>query len=377
MLSSLIKKKVYKPTWRRQFVFGLIISLFIILIPFLNFIHLLFDSQIDKLEILGSTLEHGYPSNQVFIWFVLSSFVSLFYLLATLLFSFGFWRNFLIPAICYFITYPVWMFADSYDNYFSFTISFYGIIFITVVILIFKLFDVFVKEKIYKYYLNLSIKEVCNEILFSNNSKFNRQILKTLRSRKSLSLREYSCRLYYYSTVADYSTRKSRILRSTKILHKNARLNYILGMIVIILTIILLAHHLIPNNVPELDFFGIQVGSFGFKDTGTFIYHASQKFVLSTLMIIWFITSQFWWRWAILSPILFYSYQFWESFQPVYAVDGPGNLNVFPLVFLTILGVLVLSQVIRRVSINLDYQAFLEEELDKSIGELSRFEQGA
>ena len=132
MLSSLIKKKVYKPTWRRQFVFGLIISLFIILIPFLNYIHLLFDSQIDKLEILGSTLEHGYPSNQVFIWFVLSSFVSLFYLLATLLFSFGFWRNFLIPAICYFITYPVWMFADSYDNYFSFTISFYGIIFITV-----------------------------------------------------------------------------------------------------------------------------------------------------------------------------------------------------------------------------------------------------
>ncbi|MEJ2585244.1 MAG: hypothetical protein P8Z38_09440, partial [Robiginitalea sp.] len=83
-----------------------------------------------------------------------------------------------------------------------------------------------------------------------------------------------------------------------------------------------------------------------------------------------------WWRWAILSPIIFYSYQFWESFQPVETVDGSGNLNVFPLVFLTILGVFLLSKVIRRIFINLDYQAFLEEELERSIGELSKLERG-
>ncbi|UCE69391.1 MAG: hypothetical protein JSW57_00270 [Flavobacteriaceae bacterium] len=377
MLSSLNKKKVYKSSWKKQFTYGLIISLLIVITPLLNFIHLLIDSETNKLEILGYTLEHGYPNNQVFIWFVLSSFVSLFYLSAALLFSFGFWRKFLYPAICYFITYPVWMFADNYDNYFSFTISLYGIIFITAIIFIFKLLDDFIKQKTYKYYLDLSFKEVCQEIFLSKNSKINRQITNTLRNRKSLSLKEYSYRLYFYSTIADYSTRKGLILKSTKALQKSAKWNYFLGIIAIMLTLFLFLHHLIPNNVSELDLFGIQIGSFGFKDTGTFIYHASQKIVLSSLMIIWFTTSQLWWRWAILSPIIFYTYQFWESFQPVYAVDGLGNLNVFPLVFLTILGVLLLSKVIRRVSINLDYQAFLEEELERSIGELSRVERGA
>jgi hypothetical protein len=49
-------------------------------------------------------------------------------------------------------------------------------------------------------------------------------------------------------------------------------------------------------------------------------------------------------------------------------------MSVFPLVFLTILGVLLLSRIIRRISINLDYKTILEEELDKSIGELSKLE---
>ena len=141
-------------------------------------------------------------------------------------------------------------------------------------------------------------------------------------------------------------------------------------------SLLLFIDNFIPPGDQSVNLGGIIIGSFGFQDVKTFSWYISQKFALCIITIIWLFSCVSWWRWAILSPIIFYSYQFWESFQPVYAVDGQGNLNILPYVFLTILGVLLLSKVIRRFSINLDYQALLEEELDKSIGELSRLERG-
>lgn len=279
-----------------------------------------------------------------------------------------------MPAILYFATYPIWMFSSNYEFYFSFLSSFYGITVIIVTLLLVKLLDSYLKDKLFKRYISLSFNQIFKEIFFSKNSKFNRQILKTIKERANLSLKEYSCRLYYYSEVAHSNYTSHYYLGSMRALQRNNKLNYFIGSYILLITILLFVDKAIPNNIHEIDFLGWQIGSFGFKDIGTLFYYASQKLVICIILIVWFITCEFWWRWAILSPIIFYSYQFWESFQPVDDIDGFGNLNVFPLVFLTILGVFLLSKVIRRISINLDYQVFLEEELEKSIGELSRLE---
>ena len=140
----------------------------------------------------------------------------------------------------------------------------------------------------------------------------------------------------------------------------------------ILLLALLVIHNAIPRNISVINLGNFEIGSFGFIDIGTLVFYSSQKLVLGILSIIWLIFNPYWWRWAILSPIIFYSYQFWESFQSTYEIESAGNLSVFPLVFLKIGGVFLLSRVIRRISINLDYKAFLEAELDKSLGELSR-----
>jgi len=267
------------------------------------------------------------------------------------------------------------MFANNDDTYFSFVGSFYGVVIIVIAITGVKSLDHYFKEKLYSQHLSLSINQIWKEILFAKNSKFNRQILNTFKNRADFSLKEYSCRLYYYAKIAASDNKRTPYSCSQKDL-KNDGLDYSLGLFLILVTSLLFVHDTISNNVQEISFMGIEMGSFGFKDVGTLIYHISQKFVVCIFMVVWFITSDFWWRWAILSPIIFYSYQFWESFQPVYEIDGAGNMSVFPLVFLTILGVLLLSRIIRRISINLDYKTILEEELDKSIGELSKLEGG-
>ncbi|WP_445382241.1 hypothetical protein [Robiginitalea sp. IMCC43444] len=90
------------------------------------------------------------------------------------------------------------------------------------------------------------------------------------------------------------------------------------------------------------------------------------------VLAVWFVSNPHWWRYALLSPLVLYVYQFWETFQGLETVEDYENVRVFPLVFLTISFIMLLSKVIRRRSRTLDYQIHLQAELDKGIEVLSR-----
>ena len=96
--------------------------------------------------------------------------------------------------------------------------------------------------------------------------------------------------------------------------------------------------------------------------------------VLCFLVLVWFATCKYWWRWAILSPVLFYLYQFWEIFQSVKEIDGSGNLKVLPLALLAAIVVAILWKLIRSISITRDYRQLLKLELDKNLEQFSREE---
>jgi len=217
---------------------------------------------------------------------------------------------------------------------------------------------------------------ILNEFFSSWNNKYYSLLKNIINDKPNFSLKEYVFRIYYYNQLVNQKYNSSSIDSEVSCSRNKKNLDVFFALMIICVLLILFVDNFIPANKQNMDLFGFNVGSHGFNDVKTFSWYISQKFAMSILAFIWLINNVSWWRWAILSPIIFYSYQFWESFQPVEDIDGSGNLNVFPLVFLTILGVFLLSKVIRRISINLDYQVFLEEELEKSIGELSRLERG-
>jgi hypothetical protein len=64
-------------------------------------------------------------------------------------------------------------------------------------------------------------------------------------------------------------------------------------------------------------------------------------------LAVWFITSLNWWRYSILSPLIIYSYQFWEAFQDVQIIEAYGNLRIMPLVILNVAIVLLISKLVK------------------------------
>ena len=348
------------------------VALLILLTPFFTFFHLLADYDSNIFTFFDLSIDHGFPNNQVFVWVIISHIIYYLYFLMLFLFATGFWRTFLLPILFHWIAYPFWLFNSSLKNYFEYLIGDDSIIILILVILTTLLLEIYIALHYHQNQIKLTSGYYWREIFTSRNSRFNREIGKTINNRSKFTLKEYVCRIYHYRLL--FYKDSSMLVKAEEVPDGKFRLNenLFLSLFICVLALLLIIHHIIPSGLEKVTFLGIQISSFGFLDISTFVFYVSQKFVLLCVVIIWFITSNNWWRWAILSPIFFFSYQFWESFQDTLFLESYGNLRVLPLVLLTMLGVFLLSKVIRRVSINLDYQAYLEEELDKSLGELSR-----
>jgi len=79
-------------------------------------------------------------------------------------------------------------------------------------------------------------------------------------------------------------------------------------------------------------------------------------------MVLWFVICRHWWKFAILSPIILYSYQFWEATQDVSFLDEASNIKAFPAIFCVVLLLLMISKAIKyRVEILIMYEHLTEE----------------
>jgi len=129
----------------------------------------------------------------------------------------------------------------------------------------------------------------------------------------------------------------------------------------IITTLLWFIHYLIPEKqVWDLEI--VQLNNNGFLNVRIFIWFLLQKLIILIPLVLWFITCQQWWKYAIFSPIILYSYQFWEATQNVYSLDAAGNIKAFPAIFCVVLLLLVLSKAIKyRVEILIMYEHLAEE----------------
>ncbi|MDM9631804.1 hypothetical protein [Robiginitalea aurantiaca] len=209
------------------------------------------------------------------------------------------------------------------------------------------------------------------ELLDDWNSQWNRAIRITLAQKSTLPLKEYLYRVYYYSDLLDmHNTKVSRQQPEHRALSRGQNISRI--ALLLFLSMLIFVHHWIPDGQNQIEILGLEIGCFGFRDLSTFLFYASNKFVLCVLGLIWLLNTQYWWRGAILSPVLLYLYQFWEIFQPMPVLESEGNLKIMPLIALTISAVALLWALIKRISENQVYQTLLKSELDKGLRELSR-----
>jgi hypothetical protein len=130
-------------------------------------------------------------------------------------------------------------------------------------------------------------------------------------------------------------------------------------------------HRMVPENIKMLDLEFLSIHNYGFPAIDILLW---LLFIKSTFLIaisIWFITCQYWWKYAILSPIILVSYQIWEMFQEVQYIDAWGNLRAFPFVLFIILVLFMLSNYVKYELKVSELHNSISLELDELIGSMA------
>ncbi|MCX2719533.1 hypothetical protein [Lentiprolixibacter aurantiacus] len=153
--------------------------------------------------------------------------------------------------------------------------------------------------------------------------------------------------------------------------------NLIYALVIMVSTIPWYLHYTIPEGAANYKIGILNISSHGFYDAQVFTWFISLKLMVIVPMFIWFITYHTWWRYAILSPLILYLFQFWEAFQEGYLIiEAYGNYRVFPLVLLSVFLLFTLSRIVRRHSRSLDTYDRISREIDHLIDKLGEERSG-
>lgn len=337
----------------------------IVFLPFLIYSHLLFDKYPLGFTIFGIHYLHHFPTNDQFIWHFLLKFIPVGLYSIWFITNSEKWR--------YLIFIPIVLCIDSImrltifynvNGYTAFVISI-----LTNVVILFTL--VFLHRKYFK--TNLGKGNNLNWVkIFDNKSKkYYNEFTKTFNWVKSYEGKKYmefqsdldNVKMLYYAKEVLKSLNNNFYNNDNQ---NTVRFRFIIFSVFIITPILFSLHHLIPPDVDSITLFNVEIPKFGFPSFNIMLWLFSFKLLVFLLLGSWFITCPYWWRYAILSPVILNVYQLWEMFQDVRHIEAWGNLRAVPYILLVLTLLIYLSDKIRyEVKI-----AEISEQLDQEIEKL-------
>ena len=211
-------------------------------------------------------------------------------------------------------------------------------------------------------------------MVYGNYGKINRKVKEILLSKELTSLQHYICRIYYILQIINRKTPRYLFeFPMERSEYKFKKPDMRKGLIMIGLTSLLFVHTLVPNNIFSIEILNFEIGSFGFNSVHTFVWYASHRLSLLILFSWCFIQSEQWWRWSLLSPIIFYSYQLWELFIKVRIDEIQNVLYLSPILLLIVL-IHFISKSIRKQFQTYQYKVLIENELEAQIEEACKLQ---
>ncbi|WP_133644285.1 hypothetical protein [Zeaxanthinibacter enoshimensis] len=138
--------------------------------------------------------------------------------------------------------------------------------------------------------------------------------------------------------------------------------------ILLILPIIYNLHRFIPSGTTTLNLYLVEIGTFDFPDINTMVWLVMLNLVYILPLFIWFITCPYWWRYAILAPIILSTFQLWELFYEIDIYEWR-NLNTIPYL-LIIISILVYASEKVKYEVKLSE---IQNELDIELTNLIKF----
>ncbi|MEZ2414203.1 hypothetical protein ACA086_04510 [Muriicola sp. E247] len=356
--------------WERKYVKGNLIALLIILSPMLVYLHLLFNGKTENFEILGIKIHNWLNNNEIFFWMLLNDIVPLVLLLAFFFTTLNKWRYLLLVlTTAYFMS--ILYTLDVFQTFAESVFSFKALVCIIIFVLLQLFIDLKTPDIVNGKYLEFGFLDACKNIKSANYRVLKRKIVTTKRSRSSDSLDVYLKKVFY---LFSFLEEQANQLIDKKYEHeKNRRknnLNSVFVCLFILMIFLWFMPYLLPSGVTTIEIFSFEIHSHGFNDVMTLVWFASRKLIVVLFLSIWFIDSPYWWRYAILSPLFLFSYQFWETFQETSILDSFSNLRVLPLVLLNIVIVLMISKLVKNRTNILTMYEDIHEEIETILEEL-------
>lgn len=352
--------------WRRQFFIDISIAILLLLSPFMIYIHLFFNDNISLLQIFGIKIEHGFYSNQVFAWILLSSMLP-FVLFAIWFFtSSKRWKYFIIPFLVVFFD-RILTSLHSYNIFNDEYIPVVRVIVCTVLALFFLYVDILIFVRHRKKRLETSIA-----ILFKSE-------LKSIYN-KTTSILEYNIiantdnlatKLFYSRNSLKDFLSKNSMNSLQEAMTSDKRVNATYALILAIMLFLLEIHQFVPTDQEQIDLRFMTLEKYGFVDVNTFVWFFTTKFSILVSLIVWFASTSYWWRYALLSPIVLYSYQFWEVWQDEQFLDAHGNLAMLPILLIIFVVVLAMSRMVNYKAEVLDLYEYINSEIENHLSEVS------
>jgi len=355
--------------WNEKYRKGLCIAVCIILIPLLNYVHLLFSPVSNSIDLFFIQFEHSSLGIQTVLWALLNSLIS-FLLLVIMFFStIPYWKYILLPFIfLYFLNIAVAV--EILPDFPGVIFSIEGFLFGLPIILIILLIDKYISTPAKYITISHSLLEHLHSKLNHSIKNFMNKILYTKDARLNLSTYQYLRKILYIKIALQ----DKYISSLTRLKHKKKKSILLSDAVIVFSFMLILILWYIPYKIPDgiesIEIVGFIIQDHGFKDVSIFLWFVTRKFTVIAILTIWFVTCPFWWRYALFSPLIIYSYQFWEAFQDNTILDSYSNLRVLPLVLINIAVVLLISKMVKSKARFLVMYEDMSEEIEEILEEM-------
>ncbi|NNL17098.1 MAG: hypothetical protein HKO81_10715 [Flavobacteriaceae bacterium] len=355
--------------WNQKYKKGVFIATLITIVPLLIYIHLLVSPVLNSIDLFFLKFEHSSFDVQTVLWALLNTLVP--FLLLTIMFfnTIPNWKYILLPFIfLYFLNMAVAVeiLPDFPEVIFSLKGFFFGLPLILVILLIDK--NISARAK----YITIShnVLEHLESKLNYSFKNFMNKILSTKDARLNLSTYQYLRKILYIKIALQdkYISSLTRLKQQ-----KNKSILMSDAVIVFLFMLILFLWYIpykIPDGIESIEIIGFVIQDHGFQDVSIFIWFVTRKLIVIAILSTWFVTCPYWWRYAILSPLIIYSYQFWEAFQNTTILDSYSNLRILPLVLINVLIVLLISHHVKYKARFLTIYEDISKEIEEIFEEL-------
>lgn len=346
--------------WKKQHRNDILVMFVILVLPFALSLHLLIDDTdyISSLDIFGYQFDHAYKNNRVFVWAILVRLIPLFLL-----------------TIWFFQSKSPYVILFSISPFF---LSFIDVFFISPTTIFFKiicelLLLIFLIHMKFRRMKQRNSSKIVNLLVFNQN--FKAKYLVILKYLDSLILdigknrNNLVRRLYQTKSILETETLSFSKLKEERPLKPVIQTTF--GIILIIIPMLYYSYQLLPKDEKGINMGFNYISSHGFNDVRTFIWYLNVKTCALVPICIWFVSSNKWWRYAILSPIVLYVYQLWEAFEDTNAlVDQWEYISVAPIILILVAFLLFISNIVKyqfKILDLYDQVSNMTEELIKKV----------